>query len=306
MARLTVTFLGTSAAAPTKTRGLPSIAVQREGELVLLDAGEGVQRQFISAGLGLNKATTVLITHLHGDHAAGLLGILWTMSLAQRTRPLTLVAPLALKEWLDVTARTLNLGLTFELNFIPARRGRLLRTPSFEVRAERARHSVDCYAYRLSEPPRPGIFHPEKARRLRVPEGRLWSRLQKGRSVRVGGRRIRPGEVTGPKRPGRSIGYSGDTRPTKQLARFFRGCDLLIFDSTYASADSAKAVEFKHSTAAEAGELAARAGARKLALTHFSARYRSVLKLLAEARSAFPETVAARDGMTLEVPYPDG
>ena len=108
---------------------------------------------------------------------------------------------------------------------------------------------------------------------------------------------MRHSEVMGPPRPGRRVGYSGDTRPSKRLARFFRGCDLLIFDSTYATADHDKAVEFRHSTSAEAAALAAEAGVRTLALTHFSARYRSTAALLREARSVFPDTVAARDGL---------
>ena len=304
MARLTLTFLGTSAAAPTKARGLPAMVLQREGELVILDSGEGVQRQFASLGLGLNRETTILITHLHGDHVAGLPGLLWTMALAQRTRPLTLVAPAALKEWLDSTAKVLHLGLTFPLRFVSARRGRVLRLPAFDVLAERASHSIECFSYVIQEKTRPGVFYPERARRLGVPEGRLWSRLQKGRSATVEGRTVRPSEVTGPPRPGRRVGYSGDTRPSKALARFFRHCDLLVFDSTYTNADSAKAVEFKHSTSAEAAQLAERAGVRRLVLTHFSARYQSTSALVREARAVFPATIAARDGMEIEVDYP--
>lgn len=304
MVKLTLTFLGTSAAAPTKARGLPAMVVQREGKLVLLDSGEGVQRQFAAMGFGLNRETTVLVTHLHGDHVAGLPGLLWTMALAQRTRPLTIVAPAALKDWLAATADILHLGLTFRLEFVPARRGRVLRLPAFDIMAEKASHSIECFAYVIRERTRPGIFHPEKARKLGVPEGRLWSRLQKGRSVSVDGRKVRSSDVTGPPRPGRRVGYSGDTRPSRALTRFFRRCDLLVFDSTYTAADEAKAVEFKHSTSAEAALLAKQAGVRRLALTHFSARYTTTASLLREARKVFPNTVAAADGLSVEVDYP--
>jgi len=304
LAKLTVTFLGTSAAAPTKERGLPAVVVQREGELVLLDAGEGVQRGFIVMGLGLNRETTILITHLHGDHVAGLPGLLWTMVFAQRTRPLTIVAPAALREWLEATAKILHLGLTFPLTFVPAKRGRVLRLPAFEIVAERASHSVETFSYIVQERTRPGVFFPKKAKRLGVPEGKLWSRLQKGRSVVVKGRTIRPSQVTGPPRPGRRVGYSGDTRPTNALTRFFHGCDLLVFDSTFTNAEGDKAVEFKHSTSSEAAALAKQAGVRRLALTHFSARYTSTTTLVKEARRKFPNSFAAADGLSVEVDYP--
>jgi ribonuclease Z len=298
---LTVTFLGTSSAAPTKTRGLPGIAVQREGGLILMDCGEGIQRQVMSLGIGLNRDTTILITHLHGDHVTGLLGLLQTMSMAQRTKPLTMVGPPRLSEWLRVTSELLHIGLTFAIEFVPAKAGASVGLKEFDVKVARADHSIEAFSYLLEEKKRPGVFYPEKAKKLGVPEGKLWSRLQKGRAVRAKGRVVRPSQVTGPQRPGRRIGYSGDTRPTRKLARFFRGCDLLIFDSTFLDRDRDKAVERKHSTSAEAAELAASAKVRKLVLTHFSARYTSVSPLVKEARSIFPNTTAARDGMKLEV-----
>ena len=299
-----MTFLGTSSAAPTKGRGLPAVVLQREGSVVLLDCGEGVQRQVLNHGVGLNRDTSVLITHLHGDHVTGLLGLLQTMGLAQRTRPLNIVGPLNLLKWLEVTSDLLHMGLSFPVNFSPASQGTVLRTRDFKVRATRAVHSVEAYSYVVEERSRPGVFFPEKAKALGIPEGRLWSKLQKGKSVSVRGRTYMPSEVTGPPRPGRRIGYSGDTRPSPRLARFFSGCDLLIFDSTFHGKDRDKAVERKHSTCLEAAEIAKKAGARRLALTHFSARYTSVASLVRQARTVFPQTIAARDGLTVEVDYP--
>jgi ribonuclease Z len=135
-----------------------------------------------------------------------------------------------------------------------------------------------------------------------VPEGKKWSALQHGRSVVVGGKKVRPAEVLGPRRSGRSIGYSGDTRPSASLARFFSGVDLLIFDSTFAARDADKAIDRKHSTSVEAAALAKKARAKRLALTHFSARYRNVSSLVKEARAIFPEAFATSDGMSVEVP----
>lgn len=301
-----VTFLGTSSAAPTKGRGLPAIAVQREGFVVIMDCGEGIQRQIMDLGVGLNKETIVLITHLHGDHVTGLLGLLQTMSLAQRSRQLTVVAPVHLRKWLEVTSELLHIGLTFEINFIPARPGTVLRTKDFVIKATKALHSVEAYSYVIEEKKRPGIFFPQKAKKLGVPEGKLWSRLQRGRKVTVNGKTIVPSQVTGPARQGRRIGYSGDTRPSVRLARFFSKCDLLIFDSTFLGKDLDKAIERRHSTSREAAETALKAGARQLVLTHFSARYSNVSPLVKEARSVFPETIAAADGLSVEVDYPEG
>jgi len=299
-----VTFLGTSAAAPTADRGLPAVAVKREGEIILMDCGEGVQRRALSESLGLGSDMTILITHLHGDHVTGLLGLLQTMSLAQRRKPLNLVGPQKLLKWLEVTADLLHIGLTFPIHFSTAEPGVVLRTGGFRIRAARAAHSVEAFSYLVEEFRRPGIFHPERAKSLGVPEGKLWSRLQKGRSITLGGKRVEPLEVTGPPRPGRKIGYSGDTRPTSRLARFFSGCDLLIFDSTFRDSDRDKAVERKHTTSLEAAELAKKAKARQLVLTHFSARYTSVSSLVREARMVFPNTIAASDGLSIEVAYP--
>ena len=164
---------------------------------------------------------------------------------------------------------------------------------------------MDTFAFLLEEHTRPGVFDPEKAKRLGMQEGRKWSSLQHGRTVVVGGKRFRPADVMGERRAGRKVGYSGDTRPTESLARFFRGSDLLIFDSTFSPDDQDKAKERMHSTSVEAAELAQRADVRKLVLTHFSARYKRIESLLREARKVMPETVAAADGLTIEVPYGD-
>lgn len=299
-----MTFLGTSAAVPTSSRALPAVAIRREGEVVLMDCGEGVQRRVLEESVGLGGPMTILISHLHGDHVTGILGLLQTMSLAQRRRPLTLVGPPKLRKWLEVTSEMLHIGLTFPVHFAAARPGTVVRTPGFRVRAARATHSIEAFSYVVEENGRPGVFYPDRARALGVPEGKLWSRLQRGRGVRLGGKKVEPSQVTGPPRRGRKIGYSGDTRPSPGLAKFFARCDLLIFDSTFGHGDREKALARKHSTSAEAAALASKAGVKRLALTHFSARYTSTAELVREARRVFPNTVAARDGLSLEVDYP--
>ncbi len=300
--KLEVTFLGTSSATPTKTRGLPSIAITRDGQVILMDAGEGAQTKFVKFGLGLNREMLILVTHLHGDHVNGLLGLLQTMSMSHRIRTLTIVGPQELFEWLGNTMRVLHIGLSFQILMVPVRSGVVLKGKDFRVRASRANHSVPAWSYVFEELPRPGVFDPAKAIALGVPEGKKWSSLQRGRSVSVGGKKVMPQQVLGAPRPGRKIGYSGDTRPTKSLEKLFAGVDLLIFDSTFDAEDEDKAVERGHSTSVEAATLAKRAGVKVLVLTHFSARYRSTAPLLREAMAVFPNTVAAKDGLVIEVP----
>jgi ribonuclease Z len=300
--KLEVVFLGTSSATPTKGRSLPAVAIRREGEVVLMDCGEGTQRKFVEHGLGINREMVLLITHLHGDHVNGLLGLLQTMSMSQRGKKLTLVGPEGLYQWVKASMEMLHIGLSFDLQFVAARPGVVLRREAYQVRCARASHSVEAYSYLFEETPRPGVFDSRKAVALGVPEGRKWSTLQHGRSVTVDGRTIRPREVLGPRREGRRVGYSGDTRPSATLTRLFAGADLLIFDSTFSAQDKDKAVERKHSTCVEAAELAKKAHVKRLALTHFSARYRNVSTLVRQAREVFPETFAASDGMFVDVP----
>lgn len=302
MTNLEVFFLGTSSATPTKNRSLPAVAIRREGQVILMDCGEGAQARFVKFGLGLNREMLILITHLHGDHVNGLLGLLQTMGMSQRLRTLTIVAPEELFGWLQTTMDVLHIGLTFDVSFVSVRSGVVFRGKDFRIRAARASHSIDSWSYVFEELPRPGVFNPKKALALGIPEGKKWSSLQRGRSVVVKGERIHPDQVLGPPRQGRSVGYSGDTRPTKTLTRFFHGVGLLIFESTYSSKDADKAVERKHSTAPEAAQLAKDAGVGRLVLTHFSARYQRPDTLLREAREIFPETLAARDGLVLDVP----
>jgi ribonuclease Z len=278
------------------------VAIRREGQVVLMDCGEGAQTSFVRYGLGLNREMLVLITHMHGDHVNGLLGLMQTMSMSRRVRTLTMVAPKELFAWLKGTMDVFHIGLTFEVRFIPVKTGVVFREKDFRIRATRAKHSIEAWSYVFEELPRPGVFDPEKAKKLGIPEGKKWSILQRGSRVTVKGRKFNPTQVLGPERPGRSIGYSGDTRPSKNLVKFFSSVDLLIFDSTFASKDEDKAVERGHSTAVEAAELARQAGARRLALTHFSARYSRIDSLLREAKKVFGDTVAAHDGLTLDVP----
>ncbi len=301
--QLKVVVLGTASAMPTHERGLSSTAIVRGGEVLIFDAGEGMQRNFLKSGIGINRKTKVFITHMHSDHCVGLLGLLQTMSLQNRDILIQLYGPEYLNDFIHSNMKLLNFGLTFPLTISAVSEGVVVEENDYLVRAKLGKHSVKSYSYCMEERERPGIFYPEKAKVLGIPEGNLWHKLQHGEDVEFNGKVVRSDEVTGPRRKGRKIGISGDTRPNDNLIEFFRDCNLLIFDSTYGDEHKEKAVENMHSTAKEAATLAAKANVKKLVLTHFSARYEDVSVLVKEASEMHPNVVVAEDLLAIEVPY---
>ncbi|MCP8307876.1 MAG: ribonuclease Z [archaeon] len=296
-------FLGTSSSVPTIERGLPSIAIMRGNELLLFDAGEGTQRQMVKAGLGFNRKTKIFITHFHGDHILGLLGILQTMSMLNRDRSLDIYGPRGIIGFLKHNIRYLKFGLTFQINVNEVKEGIVVNEKDYCVKACLAEHSVRTYSYLLEEHDRPGVFYPEKALKLGIPKGILWSKLQNGESIKLGDKIVTPDQVLGPRRPGRKIGISGDTRPNAKLSMFFSKADVIIFDSTYGDEYSDKAKENMHSTCVEAAQLAKDSGANLLILTHFSARYEDVSNLVSQALKIHPNVIAASDQLVIDVPY---
>ena len=295
-------FLGTSAAQPTRDRGLSCICLERDGEILMFDAGEGAQVSYARSGLGWNKRLRVFVTHLHGDHCVGILGLLQTMSMQNRTEAVEIFGPGGIEQFVAANVRMLNFGLTFPVLITTVTGpGEVFANDEFSVSACRAGHTVTAFSYLLAERDRPGRFDVGRARRLGVPEGRLWGRLQRGEEVVVGGRVIRPDQVLGESRPGRKVGVSGDTAPTAELERFFEGCDYLVFDATFLDGERRRAAETRHSTAGQAATLARNAGVRNLILTHFSARYRGEEGHLDEARGIHDSVVAARDLLEVEI-----
>ncbi|HEY3094637.1 MAG TPA: ribonuclease Z [Nitrososphaera sp.] len=297
-------FLGTSSAAPTAERGLSSISLMRGSELLLFDAGEGMQRNFIKAGLGMNRKMKIFISHMHADHCVGLLGLLQTMALQEREKSIDIYGEPRVREFLEENMRILNFGLTFDVHVHTIRKeGFVVEEDEYKVTCCEGLHSIPSLAYCLEEFDRPGQFDVEEAKKLRIPEGKLYGKLQHGHDITYKGRKIRSSQVVGPPRRGRKIGISGDTRPTDKLVRFFRRCDVLVFESTYSNDKRQKAIENWHSTAAEAATLAKKAGAERLFLTHFSARYEETSVLVKEASAIHSGVEAAEDLKVVEIPY---
>jgi ribonuclease Z len=303
---LSVTFLGTSASIPTVDRNVASLAVQREGETLLFDCGEGTQRQMMRYGVGFSFRD-IFFTHYHADHLLGVTGLLRTMGLQDRSTPVTLFGPRGAQR---ILGAAISLGIErnkFPVEVQEVRPGDRVVRAQYDILIFETEHRADTIGYALVEHPRLGRFNPDRARALGIPEGPLWGRLHKGETVTLeDGRTFFPADLVGAPRDGRRLVYTGDTRPHLAVIQASGAADLLIHEATFGGDELERAKETGHSTAAEAARVALDAGARRLVLTHISSRYhRDASELLAEAKAVFPETIIARDGMTIEVPYWD-
>jgi len=304
---LRVVFLGTGGSVPTPDRSLPAILIQRENELLMFDCGEGVQRQMIKAKCGFHKKMKILITHMHGDHLLGLPGLMQTMAMLDRERKLEIYGPLGLKRFLEGIEETVQFVLSFPVEIYEIEKaGVVCDEEEYFVHAVETNHVIPGFAYAFVEKARPGRFYPEKARKLGVPEGRLWSELQHGRNVELpNGKVINSERVLGPSRQGRSIVYTGDTRPFSGLAKLATKADLLIHDATLDDELAERANEDGHSTPSQAADTAKKARVRELILTHISARYRDTSELKEQARKIFKNVQVAEDFMKIEIPMPE-
>jgi len=299
-----VVFLGTGGSLPTKERGLPCVALRRDGELLMFDCGEGTQRQMMHAGLGFNRSTIIMISHLHGDHVLGLPGLIQTMSSLARDKPLDIVGPKGLSRLFKSLYGTLGFASTFQVRLTELNPGARLRRNGYSVSTALAKHDITCLAYALEEGERPGRFHPDRARKLGVPEGPLWKALQQGKSVKVDAGQVAPRQVVDPPRRGLKVVYAIDTRPCVGVRSLARRADLLIHDGGFAEDRRDKAREYFHSTAREAATLAKSASCHKLALVHISAVTRDDSILSREAKRVFRNSIVPKDLTILPLKRP--
>jgi len=292
--------LGTASAIPTRDRHLSALAVERKGRILLFDCGEGTQYRFLHADLNRARIDAIFVTHLHGDHCYGLPGLLSTLSLQQRTDPVTLVLPPGGRAMLESIPGAAPSELSFPVRVTETEEDgaavTVYETDEFTVTARPLAHRDVAMGFRLEERTRPGRFRPERARELGVSEGPAFARLQDGNPVTLDdGTTVHPEQVLGPRRPGVALAYVTDTRPCDGGRALANGVDLLYHDATFADALHARAVETGHSTAREAATVARDADVDRLLLGHLSARYDDPAPLAAEAQAVFPRAEVAEE-----------
>ena len=332
-----IKILGISAATPTQDRNLSSFALRLDsGELLIFDAGEDVQRRFEAAKLKFNTPTTILISHLHGDHIIGLPGLLFRFHLNERTAPLRIIGPYGIASFLLSHYHFVGLQATkYPLTLIEVQYPRLDTPPGqmmmthysyflsenihrhiiqhtsndifvnkdYKIKGIWMDHSVPTMGFRFEEADLDGKFDPDRALELNIPKGRLWSIMQDGQNIELNGVTIDPVKegIVSEKRPGRVIVYSADTGKCPELIELAKNATVFVCESTYAYLDEDLANEKLHLTSKMAAEAAKEANVKQLILTHFSSRYKNIGTLEEEAKEIFPNTRAAKDLMSFEI-----
>jgi ribonuclease Z len=299
-----VMFLGTGGSAPSAARAPSATVLRREGDILLVDCGEGTQRQLLRSTLGLSEIDLIAFTHYHGDHVLGLPGLLKTYDLHGRQRPLTLVGPPGLRGLLQAFAPFVG-RLGYELEVHELRDGDEVERDGYRLVPRAVRHRGPATAWALVEDGRPGVFDAGLADELGVPHGPERGALLRGEAVTLAdGRTIDPAQLVGPARTGRSVVLTGDTVPSDAVVELAHRADLLVHEATFVAADAERARETQHSTAGGAALIALEAGVRLLALTHLGQRT-APREVDAEARAVFPDTVVPRDFDIIVIPLPE-
>jgi ribonuclease Z len=297
---LSVLFLGTSGSMPTVQRAPASVLIRRGGDRILIDCGEGTQRQLLRS-VGLPDVEHVFLTHFHADHFLGLPGMMKTFALRGRDVPLTIYGPRGLRALMSDLRRIYG-KLTYEVKLAELGPNDAVELDGYRVGAYAVQHGTEALGYALVEDERPGRFDPARAAELGVEPGPQFGVLQKGEPVEAGGRTVQPGEVMGESRPGRKIVVTGDTEPCESTIAIAHRAELLVHDGTFAEEELERARQTGHSTARQAAEVARAAEVSMLALTHLSSRYFAPV-IEQEAQAVFERAIVPRDFDVIEIPY---
>lgn len=298
---LAVTILGNNSAIPTLDRHPTSQIVTSNDQLLLVDCGEGVQLQIARYKIRRSRIRYIFISHLHGDHYFGLIGLLNSLSLLGRTDPLTVFAPPELEQILQLQLDCSGTQLQFDMQFValrPENQGLLLEDRDLRVSFFPVQHRIPCYGFIFDQQRRKRKIIPEQARAYDIPSA-YFSKLQDGADYhRKDGVVVKNDWVTFPPAPGRKYVYCADTAYTESILPFVQGADLVYHETTYLDDLAEKAAERFHSTTVQAANIARKAGAKKLIIGHFSSKYTDLSPFLEECRPVFPATDLAIEGVT--------
>ena len=301
---LDVCLLGSGGMMPLPYRWLTALMTRYNGSQLLIDCGEGTQIALKEKGWSFKPIDVICFTHYHGDHISGLPGLLLTMGNADRKEPLTLIGPKGLERVVS-SLRVIAPELPFEIHYREITEPeQIFEMDGYRLKAFRVKHNVICYGYTI-EIDRAGKFDVQRATEQKIPK-EYWKHLQKGETVELDGRILKPEMVLGPARKGIKLTYCTDTRPTDSIRNNAKGSDLFICEGMYGEKEkAAKAVEYKHMTFYEAANLAKEAEVGEMWLTHYSPSLRHPEEYMDEVRAIFPHAIAGKDRMTTELDFPE-
>ena len=306
-----ITFLGTSSGVPTRSRNVSSIALRlpQRAEVWLFDCGEGTQHQFLRSDVKVSQLTRIFITHLHGDHIFGLMGLLASCGLAGTGQAIALYGPPGLSDYLKACCKYSHTHLAQRIQIHTIQEdGLIYEDEEFRVFCGLLKHRIPAYGYRIEEKDRPGRFQVEKAQALGIPPGPLYGKLKQGQTITLpNGQKIRGTDLCEPPESGRKLAYCTDTVFCEGAIALAQGVDVLIHEATFAHQDAEMAFDRLHSTSTMAAQVALAAQVKQLIMTHFSPRYApgnalQLENLLSEAQAIFPQTMLAKDFLTVEIP----
>ncbi len=305
-----ITFLGTSSGVPTRSRNVSSVALRltQRGEIWLFDCGEGTQHQLIRSDLRSSQIRRIFITHMHGDHIFGLMGLLASCGMAGTVTEIDLYGPPGLDRYIESCQKWSQMHLHYDLRVHTVSPGLVYEDADYSVTCGPLHHRVTAFGYRVQEADHPGRFNVAKAQALEIPFGPLYGQLKQGKTITLeDGRKFDGREFCDPPETGRSLVYCTDTIYCHTSIQLAYQADVLIHEATFAHQDVEMAEQRLHSTATMAAEVAAAAQVHLLFLTHFSPRYAPgnalrVEDLLAQAQAIFPNSKLAKDFLTYELP----
>ncbi len=299
---LDVCLLGTGGMMPLPHRWLTALMTRYNGSNLLIDCGEGTQIAIKEKGWSFKPIDVICFTHYHADHISGLPGLLLTMGNAERTEPLTMIGPKGLERVVGAL-RMIAPEIPFEIRYIElAAPEEDIEVNGYQIHAFRVNHNILCYGYSLTIP-RAGRFYVENAKKHDIPQ-RYWNRLQHGQTVEADGKIYTPKMVLGPERKGIKVTYCTDTRPTESIEKAAAESDLFICEGMYAEEEKlAKARQYKHMTFYEAAEIAKKASAQELWLTHFSPSLVHAESYMPKVRQIFSSASLGFDGRTAELDF---
>ncbi|NIY46050.1 ribonuclease Z [Cedecea colo] len=302
-----LTFLGTSAGVPCKTRNVSAIVfnpMNNQPHLWLFDCGEGTQHQMLNTVFNPGKFSKIFITHLHGDHIFGLPGLLCSRSMAGNDAPLTIYGPQGIRQFIEMALQLSGSWTAFPLQVTEISAGEIFCDDEFRVIAFPLTHPVECYGYRIEQHDKPGALDAPRLMAQGVRPGPIFQRLKRGETVTLEDGRILNGmDYLGAPRKGKTLAIFGDTGPTPAGLALANGVDVMVHETTLEASMEEKANSRGHSTSVQAAALAKAAGVGQLVITHFSSRYDQTgcEALLNECRNIFPATVAAEDFLTVKI-----